>query len=241
MVKIIDIVSSGVDKFSLGKIKAYPGQDRGKIYSKPKSKKIIPFKYDLSIGKFDDNFVYNRGYGYTLKSKKYYFNENLRKIKKQIKKDNNVCIWTSKKGNINGMMFLFLVHYLRNKRVNIYVCETKYPLNNYDESEIDELYKNIRLLDKDKIKKYSNEYKRLVKKNGDIRVLENDTFVSYSFDKLDRETKKYIDKYNNEEISERTLKVRVSGKMLSDNVLNFNTIAPFIVSVERLLNKSWDK
>lgn len=149
--------------------------------------------------------------------------------------ENKIRIWYSSLDNEDMCSLYFLVSYFCNKDIEIYVCdianEEKFSFSSYLSSEIKELSKNTILLDdKEKIK-YKEKWETLIKENEDLRILNNGTLMSFSFDYLDSKILDIIK--NNKDIEYFEL----IGKCISEKLCGFYIDLIFFTRVDELISK----
>lgn len=105
--------------------------------------------------------------------------DTLNKISNNINDDTKIRIWSSKEDDDDYMMLLFLCNFLKDKTDKISVIFTSdyseyaWDLISIDIKDIEYLFKYEKLLSKDEIQSYANQWNDLVKINSEVRTLEN--------------------------------------------------------------------
>lgn len=142
-----------------------------------KSHLIIPLVMHLSIGNIqDDRTEFLR----TLyQDNDYCYSEALNKILTSLTDETEIRVWSSRKNDDDYMLLLFLCNLLKDKTNKIRVIfssdydESVYSINAINYLELAEILKYEKLLSKDEIESFSNEWLHLVNINSELRVIEN--------------------------------------------------------------------
>lgn len=170
-----------------------------KISKFSKNNKIIKFDSLFSICDLSnidiDILTLNDEYCDLISSEIYYDLSNTYSLKniisdleKSVKNNNKIRIWTTHKQIDFYLMFLYVCNYYSNTDVNLYVlfsdefdndCFSPSCMN---EKELEESSKLEHKLTKEEIKKYSNQWKKLINDNLDMRIIENNKVKSVAFD-----------------------------------------------------------
>ncbi len=162
-----------------------------------KKNDIVSFSLLLTYGKIKDveQNEYKKVFDIELNPKNI-FNELIEKI------DNygEIRIWYSSCDSESLNTYYFLVNYLSNKNKTIYCCDVynkEYSsLGSYDSTKIEKLLLNTKKLNNDEINNICLIWQKLLKENGDLRLLENNELVSRSFDFLDNVILEYLSLYD---------------------------------------------
>ena len=109
-------------------------------------------------------------------------------LEESIKNNNKIRIWTTHKQIDSYLMFLYVCNYFSNIDYDLYVLFSDefdkecYSPSCMNEKGLEELSKLEHKLTKEKIKKYSNEWKEIINDNLDMRIIENNKVKSVTFD-----------------------------------------------------------
>ena len=163
--------------------------------------------------------------------------KDIKLLNSKIENYKSVRIWYSSIDSEEMCTMYFLIFYLRNlKNIKIYLCDVydeycHYRLGTYQIDEIKDLLSNTTLLDFNNRKFYEEEWIKLKNENSDLRIIENKSIASKSFDFLDSKILKSL-KENNE-ISYNKFVI----KCLSNNLCNFHYDIFFIDRIDYLISK----
>lgn len=115
--------------------------------------------------------------------------ENLNKeLDDAVKNSSKIRIWTTHKETESYLTFIYVCNYLFNINCNLYVMfSDEYDIKCYSpacmrENELEKLTKLEHKLSKEEIFEYAIEWKKIVKDNSDMRIIENSKIKSVSFD-----------------------------------------------------------
>ena len=109
-------------------------------------------------------------------------------LEESIKNNNKIRIWTTHKQIDSYLMFLYVCNYFSNIDANLYVLFSDefdsdfFSPSCMNEKELEELSKLEHKLTKDEIKRYSNEWNKIINDNLDMRIVENNKVKSVTFD-----------------------------------------------------------
>lgn len=138
---------------------------------------IIPLAMHLSIGNIqDDRTEFLR---ILYQDKDFYYSDALNKILTSLTDETEIRVWSSRKNDDDYMLLLFLCNLLKDKTNKIRVIfasdynELIYSINAISYHELAEILKCEKLLSKDEIESFSNEWLHLVNINSELRVIEN--------------------------------------------------------------------
>lgn len=113
--------------------------------------------------------------------------DDIRELKKLIKKDNEVCIWFSTDDTDRYLGMLASVEWLSQKGVAIYLCDHSDFFEKYhsDEESVDfKPFERHMITDEEKTR-YTAEFKRLKEENAVLRSAINGKIVSLPADYID--------------------------------------------------------
>lgn len=149
-------------------------------------------------------------------------------LEKSVKNNNKIRIWTTHKQIDSYLMFLYVCNYFSNTESDLYVLfSDEFDKNCYspscmNENELEELSKLEHRLIKEEIKKYSNEWKKIINDNLDMRIIENNKVKSVTFDYYNDTI---LDKLN--EFGEVKM-VGLVGRLMSDIHL-YDTVFTYLI------------
>lgn len=109
----------------------------------------------------------------------------MKELNRYIKNNSCVRIWYSNSDNEDVCNMCFLLYYLSQYKINIYLTEIKYGIGSCSEKDLIKYVDKKTLIDNKFINKYKELWIKLEKENSDIRIVSNDKIVSYDFKYLD--------------------------------------------------------
>ena len=185
MSKYLEIVLEGSEKYSLSE--AFPDN------------KIISILAEFTSSKISNNI-------FTLNPDIYYEeivadnNDLLIQLKKYLKKDTIVRVWSSHLDVDNYILLFYICNILKNKVDSLVVVYSD-EYNNECRSigymtskEIKELSKKRHLLNKEEINKYSKKWQDIINHESDLRIIENNEIKFVSYDYFDQNIINILDK-----------------------------------------------
>lgn len=154
--------------------------------------------------------------------------EELNKIKNK-----NVRIWYSSTDNEDVSTLYFLISHFYKKDIEVYVCdvadENHFSLGSYSVDEIDSLLFKTRNISVAEKQKYYDRWLKLTEENADIRILQNNTIVSTTFDYLDNKIISILEKY-------KKMKYwSLVGECMSERLCGFYGDIFFIARINELI------
>lgn len=183
---MLEIVTSSSEKYLLEQTKMFNADD------------IFDFSLLLSCGKIKDlkTSLTRNIYNYDID-----IQSNLKKLEQKILKYKNIRIWISSQDNEDVCTLCFIINYSLCKRdINFYICDVYnkeyYSLGSYSVNETPQLINRSKKLTIYEINYYKDLWEKLEKENGDLRIIENNTLVSYSYDYLDNKIIELLKKYD---------------------------------------------
>lgn len=150
--------------------------------------------------------------------------------------NSKIRIWSSKGNDDDYLLLLYLCDLLKDKSDNLTVVYTtdynKYVLsiNALHYKEIDSILKYEKQLTLDDINKYSNEWKKLVEINSDLRVLENGIIKNKNYSDYDELILNRLS-----EIEPCTL-VNLVGNLMANFMINDTGSAVYQHLIDRLIS-----
>lgn len=213
---------------SVGVIKKY--QDKHNI-----DNLIIPLALFLSIGDIKNNreeFLRKICPEIDFKSSN---EEFLNELFKNIDKDTNVRIWSSKKNDDDYLLVLYLCNILKDKCDNISVIYTSdyneyaISLNAVDYKEIKNLLDYEKILTKEEIEQFSKEWINLENINSQMRILENGIVTNKNYSDYDNIILSKL-----ENIGESTI-ANLIGNLMVDFTINDAGDLVYLFLIDRLI------
>ena len=109
----------------------------------------------------------------------------IKELNSYIKNNSSIRIWYSNSDNEDACNMCFLLYYLSEYKVKIYLTEIKDGLGSCNEQDLIKLVDKKKLINTKFINKYKELWLKLEEENSDIRIALNDKIVSYKFKYLD--------------------------------------------------------
>lgn len=202
------------------------------IKNKITNYKIIYMGLNLAVGDIKNN---HESFLRTLyEDNTYSYNDSVNELLNSLP-NSKIRIWSSKGSNDDYLLLLYLCDLLKDKSHNLSVIYTTdydkrvLSINALDYKEIESILKYEKQLTLDEINKYSNEWKKLVEDNSNLRVLENGVIKNKNFSDYDE---LILNKLN--KLEPCTL-ANLLGNLMADFVINDAGSAIYKYLIDRLI------
>ena len=183
---MLEIVVSGSEKLLLQETKLFNDDD------------IISFSLLLCYGKIKNlkSKLIRKICGYNIDIK-----ASLKELEEKVANYQNIRIWYSSLDNEDVCTLYFIINYFSKRRdLNFYICDAydneHYSLGSYFAEEVSRLINKTKKLTIKEITNYKDLWDKLECENGDLRIVSNDTLVSYNYDYLDTRIIELLNKYD---------------------------------------------
>lgn len=158
----------------------------------------------------------------------------LEKLEKSL--DNKIRIWYNSCDNEDLCTLYFLIYLLSSKDIEISTCDVAdkihFGLGTYAKDEIPNLAKRTKVLTKNDQKKYIDAWEKLVEENGDLRIVENETLKSLSFEYLDSKILEKLNKY------EKIKYWDLIAEFMNERLCGFYADIIFTTRIDELINQN---
>lgn len=143
-----------------------------------------------------------------------------------------VCIYSCRNNIHDYLSFIYLCSILNNDISVVFTddySKDAFSLSSITPKEINDVLKYEKILSKDDIERYKNEWVELSKENSELRIIKDKKVISVSYD--------YLDKYIKECLVDKDINKTIANMILNDKDNNFSDKVCYYL-VERYLNNN---